>query len=318
MTRPILLRLGIPLALLVAALLVLRSQLRHLDVGEVFSNIRALPAWRVTLAACVTIVNYLQLTMYDVLGLAYVKRKLQYTRVAPASLLAIAFGHNIGPSLLSGGSIRYRFYTEQGLSPSEIARLVGFISITFALGYAWIAGAMLSSVPQTTKLPIPTSATRLLGILLLFLGGSYVALSAVGLRRIPFGRSSLDYPRLGLAVSQVCVAVIDWLSMAMVLSLLLPVDLSSYWDILRMLLVAQIAGMLSQVPGGLGVFESLMVAALGATLPVAVVLGSLVVYRLVYNLLPFAIAMLGLAVYELLSHFRARQQATRQTQAGSR
>lgn len=299
MTRSNSIRLGISLTLLVGALLALRSQLSQIEPREVLAHIRAIPAWRVSAAICVTAANYLQLTLYDVLGLRYVGRDIRYSKLAPASFIAVAFGHNIGPSLLSGGSVRYRFYSEQGLSASEIMRLVGFVSATFFVGYSSLAGVLLSTASHETNLPLPLSLTRAIGTGLLLVGATFLLLALGGLRVIRLGKRSLTYPRPKLALAQLYVAATDWFAMALVLSLLLPDGLADYWRILRTLLVAQIAGMLSQVPGGLGVFESLMVVSLTPGVPLATVLGSLVAYRLLYNVLPFVVAITGLGVHEL-------------------
>jgi uncharacterized membrane protein YbhN (UPF0104 family) len=302
MTRSTLIRSGISLLLLVVAVVALRSQLSQIQAQEVIAQIRSIPNWRISAAACITGLNYLQLTFYDLLGLAYVKRGIPYSKLAPAAFVAIAFGHNIGPSILSGGSVRYRFYSERGLSAHEIARLIGFVSVTFCVGYASVAGVMLSLVTPVTKLPVPLGATRAIGLALLALAVLYVVLSVSGLQSIRIRKERLEYPKPSLATAQICVAVTDWLAMALVLVLLLPIGLSSYWDVLRMLLIAQVAGMLSQVPGGLGVFESLMVASLAPAVPVATVIGTLVVFRLIYNIAPLAVAILGLAGYELGRH----------------
>jgi uncharacterized membrane protein YbhN (UPF0104 family) len=294
-------RVLVSVTLLAVALFVLRSQLRDVEFGEVLARVRGLPPSSIAAAVLLTLLNYAQLTLYDVIGLGYLHRRLPYRKVALASFVATAFGHNIGFSFASSGSVRYRFFSAWGLSTGEVAALVAFGSLTYAAGFACVAGVVLVAIPDgaaTLRLVDP-ALLRGIGAALLLLGGSYLGLSLFGPEGVTHRGRTFELPRPALAVGQIVVGAADWLLMTWVLSLLLPSGAIDYAALLRLVLVAQVAGSLSQVPGGLGVFESLMVTSLTPALPVSTVLGTLVFYRVLYYFLPFAAAIALFSLHEL-------------------
>lgn len=301
MKRSSLIRVGVSVTLLAVALFVLHSRLREVSLSEVLLRLRELPTGRLLAAAGLTVFNYLQLISYDALGLAYLRRSFPYLNVAWASFTATAFGHNVGFSFASGGSVRYRFFSAWGLSTVEVAGLVAFGSLTYLTGFAAVAGVMLVTTPLGVHAPWPVDPLLLRGIgavlLLLLLG--YVALSLFGPGVVRYKGRRLELPRPALVAGQVIVSSVDWLVMAGILKLLLPANAIDYESLLRVLVLAQVLGTLSQVPGGLGVFESLMVTALTPALSVSTVLGTLLFYRVLYFFLPFGAAIALFSLNEL-------------------
>jgi uncharacterized membrane protein YbhN (UPF0104 family) len=301
MKRSSWIRAGVSLTLLGTALFVLRARLSEVEPREVLLRLRELPTRRLVAAALLTVFNYTQLTLYDVLGLVYLRRSLPYRRVALASFVATAFGHNLGFSFASGGSVRYRFFSAWGLSTREVAGLVGFGSLTYFAGFAWVAGVVLLATHDTvgSLLPVDPALLRGVGAALLLLGLGYLSLSLFGPKRVTHKGKHFELPRPTLVLSQILVAGCDWLIMACILTLLLPSGVVDYAGLLRVLVVAQVAGTLSQVPGGLGVFESLMVTSLTPALSASTVLGTLLFYRVVYFFVPFAAAIALFSLTEL-------------------
>lgn len=296
--------------LLIVAVWVLTSQLKNVNAHEVLAQVRRMPVERLIAAALLAAGNYLLLTLYDALGLAYLGISLPYRRVALASFIATAFGHNIGPSFASGGSVRYRFYSASGVPTRSIAKLVGFLAFTFVVGFSIVGGTTLLVVPGHLNLVgLPLGLLRAIGGALLGLGVVYGALvlAATKLRRL----ARFQLPKPAIAAGQLFVSGIDWLVMAAIITLLLPPGSVDYFELLRLLFVAQFAGMISQVPGGLGVFESLMVSALTAELSATVVLTTLLVYRLIYFFTPLAIAATLLLVTEIRARAKDREQRPR-------
>lgn len=288
------------LGLLGVALFVLHSRLHDLDAAQVLRALGQLPREHLFVAVVLTAVNYLQLTLYDSIALAYLKRSLRPRRVLLTSLVATAFGHNIGPSIASGGTVRYRYYSELGLTNREIATLISFLAITFFVGFCWVGGIVLLSTSAETKFGafLSTGLLRATGGVLLAIGILYFLLCCLK-RQITVRGKSLEVPTPRLAILQVVVAGSDWFVMAGVLSLFMPPGALRYAEVLHTLVVAQVAGMLSQVPGGMGIFESLMLAALGPHVPEASLVGALVGYRVLYFFVPLALAILVLIVTEI-------------------
>lgn len=301
MKRSSWIRVGISVTLLATASFVLHARLSEVEPREVWLRLRELPPWRLGAALGLTLFNYVQLTLYDVLALAYLRRSLPYRRVALASFIATAFGHNLGFSFASGGSVRYRFFSAWGLSTGEVAGLVGFGSLTYLAGFAWVAGVVLLTTHDGAGalLPLDPTVLRALGAGLLLLGLGYLGLSLFGPGFVSYKGRRIDFPRPALALAQIFVAGLDWLMMACVLALLLPSGVVDYPSLLRVQVLAQVVGTMSQVPGGLGVFESLMVSSLTPTLSASTVLGTLLFYRVCYFFLPFSAAIVLFFLSEL-------------------
>jgi uncharacterized membrane protein YbhN (UPF0104 family) len=309
MKRSSIVRLVLSVVLLAVAVLVLRARLGALSMQDIRLHLGALPNWRVVAAVLLTCANYLQLTLYDEIGLIQIQRKVPYRKVLLTSFVATAFGHNIGPSFASGGSVRYRFYSALGLSAREVAELVGRLALTFLVGFCCAGGiALLTASSRDPFASIANPALlRTVGAVLSSLGFAYMAFAFSGRSSITIGRWQLPSPGRRVALMQLFVASVDWLVMAAIITLLLPGSGPGYFSVLRTLLIAQVAGMLSQVPGGLGVFESMMVT-LTPGVPPATLLGALVIYRCLYFFGPFALAILLFAASELSRRLARRRQ----------
>jgi phosphatidylglycerol lysyltransferase len=295
-------------SLFLAALWVLHRELSAYHYRDLAVEARSVPAARLYFALLLTVVNYLVLTGYDALAFRYIGRSLKYARIAFASFIGYAFSNNMGLSMLAGSSVRYRLYTAWGLSAVEVAKMVAFYTLTLWLGLLSLSGLVfiIEPVSLPSALHVPAASVRLLGIVFLAVAGGYVVWSVVGSRSITIGRRSVAIPAPGLSLAQLAISSLDWLLAGSVLAVLLPpVPGFSLPFFFSIFFLAQVAGLVSQVPGGLGVFETVFLLLLppGFAAPQAV--GALLVYRGVYYLLPLMIASAMLGVYELA---RARSQ----------
>jgi phosphatidylglycerol lysyltransferase len=140
---------------------------------------------------------------------------------------------------------------------------------------------------------------------MLALLAGYMVLAATGRARIQVGRWQLMLPSLPLTLGQLGVATVDLLAMAAALWILLPSSLP-YGEFLPMFMLGLVAGVTSQVPGGLGVFETVIVLQLREHLPVPPVVAALVAFRAIYYLLPLILAAAWLALRAIISS-RAEQ-----------
>ncbi len=281
------------------ALWLIERELRHYRYSEVVAALRGLGAVQILEAVGLTALNYVVLTGYDFLGLRYIRRPLPYHKSALAAFAGYAIGQALGFPLLTAAPIRYRLYSGWGLSAVEITQVVAFYSITFWLGYLLVAGfALVLHPPGVPLLHTRFLPTRLIGAIFLLLVALYVAWSVFGRRAVGRGEWTFDPPRPGLAAAQLGFAAVDWVVAAGVLFVLLPGGVS-FPIFLSVFLAAQLAGVVSHVPGGLGVFEAVVLLLLPgqATNPGAV--GALLAYRAIYYLLPLAGAIVALGVSEL-------------------
>ncbi|WP_264915065.1 bifunctional lysylphosphatidylglycerol flippase/synthetase MprF, partial [Shewanella xiamenensis] len=240
----------------------------------------------------------LLLTLYDYLAIRELKSPLSYQQVAPVSFLAFTFSNTIGFSLLTGTSIRYKFYSELGLSGNNITQVVLACSVTFFLGLFFICGLALINFPaeQLSDLPLPTwffSLNRVIGILMLLGVISYFVFSLMWKRSIQFRGFELAPPIFSLSLKQFLVSSIDWIVVGTLFYSLLPeVDGLSYLQVLSIFFVANAIGVLAHVPGGIGVFETVVTVTLSQYLPAEQILSSVIIYRLMYYIVPFILALM--------------------------
>jgi phosphatidylglycerol lysyltransferase len=306
-------RIGLSLLLLGAALYFLGREVARVSLAELWKHAQSIPVERLGFMLAIGAANYLQLTRYDVLALRYLKHKFPYPRVAFVSFIASTFARNIGPSVASGGSVRYRFYSAWGLPIADIATLIAFLALTLFVGWSTVAGFCFTfgASAVTTSLPIPSVGWRIIGGALLALCLAYFALCARQPTLTIRGRQ-FNPPSLRIALNQALTSGVDWLAMPAMVTLLLPAESVSYVEVLAVVLLAQVAGIWSQVPGGLGVFEAVVIAALTPRLPTSVLLSSLLLYRCLYFFVPLAIAaalLLGAEASDLREKTRARKEA---------
>jgi phosphatidylglycerol lysyltransferase len=298
----------IALALFVAALEVLRSELRSVTWHELISDLSSIPSWRLALAVLLTAVNYAVLTGYDFLAFAYLGRRLPPMRVAAASFIAYAIANNVGFAMLSGASVRYRFYTRWGISADELSRIVFSYVVTFWLGLLLIGGLSLALSPLPRELGLKPALIAPFGWGLVLLSLAYVGCAALRLGPLRLHRLELPLPKPSLAVAQLAISVVDWTIAGMVLYVLLPPGQVPVLALLGAFLAAQLIGLTSHVPGGVGVFEGLMVLLLKPFIPSTTLVPALIAYRVVYYLLPLSVAAIGLVADEIRQR---RSQAAR-------
>jgi phosphatidylglycerol lysyltransferase len=288
---------------LLAALLVLRQELQEYHYHDIVRHIRSLPARSLFLSLALTFLNYFVLTGYDTLALRYIRSPLPYPKIALASFVGYAFSNNMGMAMIAGTSVRYRLYSAWGLTTQQITQVVAFYSLTLWLGLAAIGGLALlvHPVAPPTWFPLPFPSTRPFGMLLTLLPAAYLLFAAFRRKPLTVRGWEFPIPSIGLSISQILVSSLDWTLAGSVLYVLLPPGGTlSFLSYLPYFLLGQIAGMISQIPGGLGVFETLLVVLLPGNLPNPSILGALLAYRGIYYLLPLAIAALLLGTYEVL------------------
>jgi phosphatidylglycerol lysyltransferase len=286
------------------ALFALRHELRAYDFRQVRADLRTIPGADLWHAIGLTACGYLALILYDSLALRYVKHELPPQRVAFAGFVAYAFSNALGFPLLLGGGLRYRFYNAWGLSSAEIAMIIGFNSVTFWIGVLLIGGLAFVLEPSAAPamMGLPVSTLYPLGVLLLALVIAYLFATAFIRKPLRVRGWEFSLPTPGLAISQLAVSSADWLFAGSVLWALIPAETPhlTFLIFITSFLFAQIAGMLSHVPAGLGVFEVVFIAMMTRYVPPAVLVGVLILFRAIYYLMPLAVAAALLGTHEVI------------------
>jgi len=274
------------------ALWILHQSLREFHYNSILHQLHSLTTLQLTSALLLTTLSYLIMTGYDRLAIFYVEHPLEGGKVSLTSFISYAFSNNIGLSLLAGGSIRYRLYSTWGLSTEEIARILSFTTVTFWLGVCTAGGLVFLIDPVTipSLLHPYINSVRPIGLCFLLLVSCYFMVIVLRRSRVQLAGWEFSLPSPRLALAQILIGTIDWILAGSVLYALLPHSASlPFFHLLGIYLLAQIVSLISHVPGGLGVFESLILLSL-PTVPLDVIAGTLLVYRGIYYLLPLAIA----------------------------
>jgi phosphatidylglycerol lysyltransferase len=280
-------------AMLCLALWALHLLAREANYHQISQYVRGLPRDRVALATLLTALGYAVMTFYDRFALLSIKHRLPWRQVSTISFISHAFSNTMGMSLLVSGSIRYRFYVQNGLSTTEVARVVLFCTMSFWLGLMALTGATLLWVPLPPELSL--AAFRLpLGVVLTLAPLAWLAACALMRRPLRVWRWHVTLPSLRTGMRQILVGALDWGLAAAVLYVLMPDSLNSgFGHFLAIFVIAQMAGLLSHVPGGLGVFEAVMLtgfAAAGHQALATPILGALAAFRVIYYLFPLCVA----------------------------
>jgi len=283
----------------------IRQELRRYTLQDILQSIQAIaPASLVTALALVAL-SYLVLTGYDTLAITFAGCRLPYRRTALVAALTYAISRTAGLSVLSGSAIRYRFYRRWGVSNLAIAKVIAFCSLSFWIGLFAVGGVLFTLNPPDVPmaLPLPDKLLPAVGALGLAAAFAYFAWSALSQRGLQIMGWTVPRLPLPLAIAQLVLTTLDWVLAAGILYLLLPGSLS-YLDVFTVYLLAQFAGVFSSVPGGLGVFETVLLLTLSPPIPADALLAALLLYRLLYFVLPLLLAIAVLVVYELSARRR--------------
>lgn len=287
------------IALLVAVMLfdALRILLAQVQYTDVIEAVRSTPHSDLLMAVLATAVSYLILAGYDFSSLRYVAARVAPTTVLLTSFVAYALGNTVGLGVLTGGTVRMRLYTAAGVEPSKVAQAIAFNAGAFGLGMtAFGAAGLLWGAPQVASL-LKLPALLLQGLCAAVLVGiGLFILACARWRTLPlFGRWKLRLPQAGLAIRQLVISAGDLSAAAAALWFLLPANVIDLPTFVAFYAVAMALGVISHVPGGLGVFEAVILLACGGRAPTEQIAGALILYRGIYFILPLIVAAFLLA-----------------------
>ena len=294
---------SIGLVLLLGALgfFALHRLLLEVHLHDVRTALHALQPWQIGAALGLTAASYLLLTLYDVLALRIISKPLPWRIAALASFTSYTLSHNLGLSLLTGGSARYRVYSANGLDGADIVRIIATASMTFWSGVVVVAATALAIHTGNIALGpvlVPLGLQRLFGLGVLAVTAFLVLKARKPGQSLRVFGWTLPLPSAGQALSQICVAGLDLAVASAALYVLVPdVGIQMFPLFFLGYALAIIVALMTHVPGGIGVFEAVMIAAL-PNADKSALLAALVAYRVFYYLLPLLVAAVLLAVHE--------------------
>jgi glycosyltransferase 2 family protein len=307
-------RIGVALSLtiFVVAVVVLYHILHDLDVDEVVKTLEATDRRTLVVAGLFVAAGYLTLTFYDLFALRTIGRnEVPYRIAALAGFTSYAIGHNVGASVFSGGAVRYRIYSASGLSVIEVTKICFVAGLTFWLGNATVLGLGILDAPQAARAldQLPLWANRVVALVILALLSAYVIWAWVKPRVIGRDGWQVTLPGGALTLIQIAIGIVDLACCAAAMYMLVPDDPHvGFVTVAVIFVAATLLGFASHAPGGLGVFDAAMLVALWQ-FDKEDLLAGLLLFRLLYYIVPFVLSLLVLATREVLLSRASRRRA---------
>lgn len=293
------------LTLFVVALVVLWHIVSGMDFAKLKAAFFSAGYEHIGLAFLFTIVSYCLLTCYDALALWQLKIKTPYRVTALASFTSYAISFTLGFPLLTAGTVRYWVYSGRGMRPSVIASLTVIAGFTFWIGMgtvlAWcvLRKAVILSNLVYTELGFVYAA----GYTALVVVVGYFIWVSLKRRSIRVKNWQLELPGFRVSLGQMLIGAADTCTGAAVFYVLMPGVNLGFETFLAVYVFAVMVGMFTHIPGGAGVFETIMLLAL-SRFPREEVFGALILYRIIYYIIPFVVALAVLGAYEIFSRMQ--------------
>jgi phosphatidylglycerol lysyltransferase len=292
----------VPLGFLIfiGALTLLNNQLQAISYAQIKNALANIPNTKILIAMGLALLYYILLGGYDIVAYKYIEPNvpMKPRDIAFICFISNAIGNNTGYSMLFGGSLRYRLYSIHNISMLTVTKVLFFSSATIWLGLLAIGGVIftVSPVPFGDIGSHNISSTTL-GIIFLLILVSYIILSAVNPKTIPIINKKISPPRPNIVSWQILLAAADWIVASLTLWILMPQEVG-YFVLLKAFLAAQLLGIISQVPGGMGVFEAAITLLLPQAASSPEIIGGLLVYRSIFYFFPLSVALIMLFSYE--------------------
>jgi glycosyltransferase 2 family protein len=302
--------LALSLTLVITAVLVLYHILHDLDPAALLEALEATDWRTLGLAGFFVAAGYLTLTLYDLFALRTIGRsEIPYRVAALAGFTSYAVGHNVGASVFSGGAVRYRIYSAWGLNVIEVTKICFVAGLTFWLGNATVLGLGVLDAPQAARAldQLPLWANRVFALTILALLTAYVAWVWVKPRVIGRDGWQVALPGGPLTLVQVAIGILDLSCCALAMYMLVPDEPNlGFVTVAVIFVAATLLGFASHAPGGLGVFDAAMMVALWQ-FDKEELLAGLLLFRLLYYIIPFIISLTILGAREALLGRAARR-----------
>jgi glycosyltransferase 2 family protein len=282
--------------------------LRDVDIAKVMVALRATPPQNIALAAALVAAAYLTLTFYDLFALRTIgKLHVPYRVAAFASFTSYSIGHNIGATVVTGGAVRFRIYSAWSLNVIDVTKIAFVTGLTFWLGNAFVLGLGMTYEPEVASAidQLPPLVNRLLGLAGLAAIVIYLAWLLPRKRVIGHRGWLVALPNAPLTVVQICLGIFDLGFSGLAMYVLVPSEpVLGFVNVMVAFVLATLLGFASHAPGGIGVFDAAMLVGL-QQFDKEALLAALLLFRLLYYITPFALALALLGGRELRLSLKA-------------
>jgi uncharacterized membrane protein YbhN (UPF0104 family) len=300
----------VSIAIAAAAIYALTHALRNVDYALVFEAARRTSPGFVALALLLVATSYLSLTLYDMLALRTIGRDdVPYRIAALASFTSYPIAHGVGAVALIAPVIRYRIYAPHGLGVFDIARISFLTGLTFWLGNLTALALSLLAEPGVLGQIdyLPASVNRLLAAALLLGVFGFLLWTWRAPRRFGTVRWPVRLPSGPVVLLQIAIGVVDLGAAALAMYVLIPAGMEiGAFRVVAVFIAATLLGFASHTPAGLGVFDAAILMGLGGEHREPLI-AALLIFRVLYHLLPFVMALVLFGAVEAWRGFRARR-----------
>jgi uncharacterized membrane protein YbhN (UPF0104 family) len=289
------------LGIVTAAAYVIAQRLGEIDPSQVWTQLREqVSLSTLVLGLSLTTAYFLLVAAYEVLMVRASGADLPWWRACLTGWIASPIGHAVGLSTFSAGALRYRLYTPQGLSARQIGGIVVVSALPWLLGLGWLLDATLvvEGAVAASALHLPVVLVITLGLIGLAKDAGYLVFVARRRTPVTVGSVSVPLPSLPATLLQAAIGVLQISLMAALLYSLMPSELEmSLAGFIPVYVIAILVANSSNVPAGLGVLEASLLLML-PQVPASKLLGAVLAYRAIFDLLPLAMSVLLLTIYE--------------------
>jgi uncharacterized membrane protein YbhN (UPF0104 family) len=298
------------IAIVALSIYVLVHTLTKVSIFDLRNAIRSTSLEQIVVSSCFTALSYLILTGYDALALSQLRLKVPYRTTALGSFASYAISFTVGFHVVTAGAVRYWIYSHAGLSAGKVARLTVIAGMTFWLGIgaAVATGLVIEARSLTAIDGLPPIVNRAIGVAILATFVAYLVWVALGRRRTFLKGFRLEFPGVRLTLGQVLLGAADMCTASAALYILMPTggDLN-FGAFATTYAFASLLAMASHAPGGIGVLEATMLKVISA--PAPNVLAALLLFRIIYYLVPFVLALALLGAAESVRRWRSLVEA---------
>mgnify|MGYP003465943560 FL=1 len=299
------------LLLLTFALYTCQKELNRYSLDDILGGFALISDRQLAYALCFAFTGYFAISTYDLVAFRQLNHYLSRKRILFTTFITYAVSNTTGFTLLIGGGIRYRFYSCWGVPPRIVAKITALGNLTFWLGLLTLNGITFLVHPLQLPqfLPIPTMIMQYLGIAALSIVGAYLYF-CWRKKSLKVRGNILRFPQPSIPLTQIAVFSLDWALAAAVLYCLIPsYPHQSYLHFFSIYQLGMAASIMSNIPGGIGVFETIIIFLLPKSIFAPDILSSLLVYRSIRFLIPLAIALILVCCFEFRQRWRSKTRS---------
>ncbi|UTF58981.1 lysylphosphatidylglycerol synthase domain-containing protein [Gilvimarinus sp. DA14] len=293
---------------LVATLLV--KQGATIEWAKVWQTLKDTSVLTLGIGAGLGFLCYCVYASYDLLGRYLLKLKVSWPKTWFAAGLCYAFNLNLS-ALVGGVAFRYRLYSRLGIKAADVTRILGISVVTNWSGYILLAGGLFVSgqINPPDSWPVGQISLQVIGAVFILVIAAYVGVCwGARKREYRFKSTTITLPPVSIALLQLVMACAHWTLMASVIYQFMP-DEIAFATVFAVLLVSALAGVITHIPGGLGVLEAVFIALLSGQVDKTDILAGLFAYRCVFYLLPLAVATPLYLIFEASTRKREKVSA---------